>query len=228
MRIAISQSNYLPWPGYFKLISCVDKFLFYDSALYTKNDWRNRNRIIVGGKVKWISIPINYSFSAKLKINEVKLPPSDWKEEHLNIIYESYKNTARFNSLFPTLKSQFESNHEFLSDLNFSLTKYVCGILKIETKLITNPQPSHKLGQSERLVELCKSLGAETYVTTEKALVYLNVDLFKRENIDVEIMNFDSCLKYYKQPLQKFDPYISSLDLLFREGENEFLKRLSD
>ena len=72
MKVAVLQSNYLPWRGYFKIIYESDIFCFYDSVKYTKNDWRNRN-IIVGPNGKfWITIPISNQ-SVNLKINQVQI-----------------------------------------------------------------------------------------------------------------------------------------------------------
>jgi hypothetical protein len=44
-KVAIIQSNYIPWKGYFDMINMVDEFIFYDDVQYTRRDWRNRNKI---------------------------------------------------------------------------------------------------------------------------------------------------------------------------------------
>lgn len=58
--IAILQSNYNPWKGYFDLIALADIFVIYDEVQYTKNDWRNRNHIITLQVVQWITIPVKH------------------------------------------------------------------------------------------------------------------------------------------------------------------------
>ena len=39
MKIAILQSNYIPWTGVFELINSVDKFVFFVDVQYTNRDW---------------------------------------------------------------------------------------------------------------------------------------------------------------------------------------------
>ena len=58
-KVAILQSNYIPWKGYFDIINMVDEFILYDDMQYTRRDWRNRNKIKTFGGVKWLTIPVN-------------------------------------------------------------------------------------------------------------------------------------------------------------------------
>ncbi|MDE5878487.1 MAG: WbqC family protein, partial [Desulfovibrio sp.] len=63
MRVGIIQSNYIPWRGYFDFIHSVDLFIFHDTIQYTKQDWRNRNRIKTNSGDKWLTIPVHYKNS---------------------------------------------------------------------------------------------------------------------------------------------------------------------
>ena len=72
-KIAILQSNYIPWKGYFDLINLVDEFILYDDMQYTRRDWRNRNKIKTPSGLQWLSIPVInkgkfYQKSTKLKL----------------------------------------------------------------------------------------------------------------------------------------------------------------
>ena len=86
MKIAISQSNYIPWAGYFKLIESVDKFIFLDNVQYTRRDWRNRNTIKINNKKRWLTIPVQTKGKYKSKISEIFVSEPKWKEQHLSII----------------------------------------------------------------------------------------------------------------------------------------------
>ena len=95
MRVAILQSNYLPWKGYFYLIQCVDVFVFYDVVQYTKNDWRNRNKICGPNGVHWLTIPISKN-AVKKKIEEVFLPSGCWKDSHIKSLRQAYSKAPFF------------------------------------------------------------------------------------------------------------------------------------
>mgnify|MGYP000340695346 CR=1 FL=1 len=80
MKVVINQSNYLPWKGYFDLIASVDEFILYDEVQFTKNDWRNRNRIKTARGVEWLSIPVGQDI--RRSISEVQLSDPSWQEKH--------------------------------------------------------------------------------------------------------------------------------------------------
>ena len=103
MRLAISQSNYIPWIGYFKLIANSDVFIIYDSVQYTKNDWRNRNLIYLDNIPNYLTIPVKYSFREKLAVDQVRLPESDWRVKHLSRIRIAYEGSKYFTSFFPSI-----------------------------------------------------------------------------------------------------------------------------
>jgi len=226
MKIAVSQSNYLPWVGYFKLISGVDKFIFYDQVQYTKNDWRNRNRIIVDGRIEWLSIPVKYKFSDRKPIERIRLPESNWQTAHLSRIRKGYKSTSYFEDYFGPLESILVQGHSLLSELNQNLLFALCKSLEIRTSLISSFPFNFNLSPSERLIDVCIANRAQEYVTTPKARNYLNLKLFEKHGIDVTFMNFDSCIKVYNQGLIEFDPHVSIIDLLFRRGVGEARERL--
>ena len=86
MKIAISQSNYLPWRGYFDLIKNVDEFIFFDEVQYTRRDWRNRNLIRMNNEKKWLTIPVSSKGNYNETISKIKINKTNWKESHLNLI----------------------------------------------------------------------------------------------------------------------------------------------
>src|SRR6185436_12370323 len=100
VRAVVLQSNYLPWRGYFDLIQNADVFVFYDEVQYTKNDWRNRNRICSKNGVQWLTIPISRD-AVKLKISEVHLPDARWQEDHFQTLRHSYKPARFYEQIEP-------------------------------------------------------------------------------------------------------------------------------
>ena len=88
MKVAILQSNYLPWTGVFELINSVDKFVFYDNVQFTKQDWRTRNRIKTDNENLWLSVPIQRQ---KLKTNIIDIQicnEVNWKKKHYKSFYQ--------------------------------------------------------------------------------------------------------------------------------------------
>src|SRR4051812_45940055 len=98
MKVAVLQSNYVPWKGYFDLIHDVDLFVFYDEVQYTKNDWRNRNRIYTKNGLQWLTIPVSRD-SVHQKISEVKLPSNSWREQHWKSLAFGYAQAPHFTQL---------------------------------------------------------------------------------------------------------------------------------
>ena len=132
-RVAIVQSNYIPWKGYFDLIHDADVFCFYDEVQYTKNDWRNRNKIYSKNGLQWLTIPIPKQ-AVKLKIREVPLP-SNWQNDHYKILQFSYGRAPFFNQL-KELMDDFYTNTSFrtLSEFNHYTTQRISTYLGITTK----------------------------------------------------------------------------------------------
>ena len=109
----ITQSNYIPWKGYFDIINDADVFCFYDEVKYTKNDWRNRNKLCGKSDTFWLTIPIHKG-AVKQKISEVKLLEKQWQSEHFVTIYETYKKTEYFYQLEPLLVDFYKENEKQL------------------------------------------------------------------------------------------------------------------
>ena len=75
-KIAILQSNYIPWKGYFDIINLVDEFILYDDMQFTRRDWRNRNKIKTPDGLKWLTIPVISKGKFDQKINETQVSDS--------------------------------------------------------------------------------------------------------------------------------------------------------
>jgi hypothetical protein len=130
MRVAISQSNYIPWRGYFDMIASVDYFVLYDSVQYTKGDWRNRNIIKTPQGGDWITIPVeNQSLTQLIDETQISRTKSNWNIKHLKILRQNYSKSKYFNSVFPWLENIYLNKlNELtrLTDINEILIKEIC------------------------------------------------------------------------------------------------------
>ena len=135
MKVAILQSNYLPWKGYFDIIQSVDAFVIYDCVKYTKNDWRNRNIIYSKQGKQWLTIPIS-SNSVKIFIDEVRITDSRWQNIHAKTLITSYSRAPHFNQLRELINDfLLYKKWDYLSELNVALIKWISQRIGINTEI---------------------------------------------------------------------------------------------
>lgn len=217
-KIAIIQSNYIPWKGYFDIIGAVDEFIFYDDVQFTKNDWRNRNLIKTQAGVKWISVPVGQSINRRIR--DVVIEKHDWQIKHWKTLETNYSKASFFKEISDWLKPIYlDKKHHYLSKLNRELIESINRFLSINTKLKNSWDYEFSGGRSENIISMCKKAGASIYLTGSSARSYLNEKLFTFEGIKVEWMDY-SGYPEYKQLWGKFSHNVSILDLLFNCGKS--------
>lgn len=216
-KLAILQSNYIPWRGYFNLIMKASEFIIYDNVQYTKNDWRNRNIIKTSNGLCWLSIPIGGKI--KSNINEIELGKG-WQSKHWKTIEYSYKKSKYFDEITNLIKPiYFDEGITLLSDFNIILIKKICGYLSIKTK-ISNVCDYHVSGEkNHRLIELCKLTNSDIYISGPSAKNYINEDLFLKNDIKIEWATYDN-FPSYPQLWGAYEERVSILDMLFNCGKS--------
>ena len=160
-KIAILQSNYIPWKGYFDIINMVDEFILYDDMQYTKRDWRNRNKISTPNGLQWISIPVETKGKFYQKINETKIEDKSWVDKHWHSIQGNYAKAKYFKDYAPIFNEVYNvcRDEVYLSNVNYRFLTTICDILGIKTKITWSSDYTLADGKTERLVELVKSAG---------------------------------------------------------------------
>lgn len=220
-RLAIIQSNYIPWKGYFDIINTVDEFIIYDTVQYTKNDWRNRNKIKTHQGAIWLTIPVQQTLSAT--INEIETINQLWRKKHWNSIAQAYSKAPYFKQYKPVFESLYLGSQEKnLSAINQAFIHAVCSILGITTK-ISNVSDFElkKNDRTEKLIELCALTQSSTYVSGLSAQSYLEEDLFNQKNLSVEWASYSNYPEY-PQLHGDYVSEVSVLDLIFNLGDNAF------
>lgn len=223
-RIAISQSNYIPWKGYFDMINSVDEFVLYDDVQYTKGDWRNRNFIKTPQGLKWLSIPV--SASTSININEVLIADASWNSKHWKIIRHVYTKAPGFAFYSKAINQLYEeARQEKLSDINRHFLEGICDLLEITTPITWSTDYKSGGDKSQRLLDICMQANANVYVSGPAAKVYLDTELFSRHRIAVEWMDYQGYPEY-PQLCGEFNHNVSIIDLLFSVGNKavEYLK----
>ena len=219
-RIAIVQSNYIPWKGYFDLINLVDEFIIYDDVQYTRRDWRNRNKVKTQHGLHWLNIPVQVKGKYLQKINKVKTSNSKWGQKHWETIYHSYSSMPYFDlykKQFENLFIETSESESLLSKINYHFICEIMRCLGISTLLCFSSDYDLPEGRAERLISLCLQLGATNYLSGPTARPYLDTDLFNHHGIQVEWMDY-SGYNTYTQPFPPFEHKVTILDLLFCNG----------
>ena len=217
-KVAISQSNYIPWRGYFDLIQSVDEFILYDDMQYTRRDWRNRNKIKTSHGLKWLTVPVRVKGKFNQKIRDTLIDGHEWQQNHFKTIQQSYKNARYFDELLALLSPLYcETTYSSLSDLNFKFLTSVCQYLNIDTRITHSMNYELVEGRTERLLSLCQQSGASEYLSGPAAKNYMDTALFSANNIAVTWFDYTGYVNY-PQLWGEFVSEVSILDLLFNCG----------
>jgi len=217
-RIAVVQSNYIPWRGYFDLINMVDEFILYDDMQYTKRDWRNRNRIKSRRGLIWLTIPVQVKGKYSQKIKDTVVADKEWAADHWRTISHNYSKARHFASYKNVFKDLYlGSQSRFLSEINYRFIAALCRILGITTLISWSMDYDLVGNKTERLASLCKQAGATVYLSGPAARDYLDENLLRRESISVAYMDY-SGYRDYKQLYPPFQSSVSVIDLIFNLG----------
>ena len=227
-KIAISQSNYIPWKGYFDLISYVDEFILYDDMQYTRRDWRNRNKIKTSQGTQWLSVPVKVKGKYHQKINQTEIDGDKWASMHWKSIKANYQRTPYFAEIAEWLMPLYlETPHHYLSDLNRKFIDAICMYLSIQTKISNSCDYRLCDGKTERLASLCAQADGTEYVSGPAAKSYLDENIFTHSNVKVTWYDYSNYPEY-PQLWQPFVHELSILDMLFNCGPSsyKFLKHV--
>jgi hypothetical protein len=216
--VAILQSNYVPWKGYFDLMRSVDEFILYDDVQYTRRDWRNRNRFKSPAGVRWLTIPVQVKGRYLQRIDETLVSDQDWASKHWSTLRSWYGRAPFFEHYRPVLEEVYLGMSErHLSSINRRLLEVLRELLGIATPITWSTDYSATGSKTERLLSLCKASGATCYLSGPAAREYLEEDRFKAQDIEVRWMSYHGYRKY-DQIYPPFDHHVSALDLLFNVG----------
>jgi hypothetical protein len=217
-RIAIVQSNYIPWKGYFDLIASVDEFVLYDDVQYTRRDWRNRNRIKTPSGPQWLSIPVASKGKYLEAIKDITVSEPDWSRRHWQTLLAHYSRAAGFAACRDPFEEAYRGAQDpHLSVINRRLIEAACGVLGIGTRLSWSMDYPAEGERSQRLLGICRQAGATEYLSGPSARAYLDEALFASHGIAVSYMDY-SGYPEYPQLHPPFVHEVTVLDLIFNLG----------
>lgn len=218
MILAAHQLHYLPWLRYFHKIAHCDTFVVLDNIQFNKNGWQNRNKIKAASGALLLSVPVLQKFQQSLSEVRIDTKPP-WRKKHWGAIQSNYRKTPYFKEHENFFREVYEKSWESLNDLNYEVLFYLLKALGIKTRVIRSSELALAGEATERLIGICKALGARAYLTgSHAAQVYLDPAPFERAGIKLLFQEFE-CPSYPQlYPEKGFIPELSVVDLLFNCG----------
>lgn len=217
-KIAILQSNYIPWKGYFDMIAAVDEFIIYDDVQFTKNDWRNRNQIKSPQGKQWLTVPVGQNIARLIK--DVELPNKMWQAKHWRTLQSNYRRAPCFDEIAPLLEPLYlTETFDNLSRMNRRFIEVVCEYLEIKTVISNSWEYSIIEGKTERLADICVQAGGTEYISGPAAKSYIKESIFLERGIKLTWFDYAGYPEY-PQLWGEFEHGVSILDLLFNCGKD--------
>lgn len=215
--VSISQPAYLPWLGFFEKMLYSDIFVFLDDVKFQRGF--NRNQIRIKSGQTMLTVPLNSKSGNNLNQKTINYS-THWNKQHSDSIRLAYLKTDFFSNYWDELNKIYEKPFEKLIDLNIALIEFVANKMNIKTKTILSSKMGVDQSGSNRILEICKELNADVYLSGIHGKDYLSIDDFKNNEIKLEFQNFQH--PEYRQKYEPFLPNMAAIDLLFNEGNNSF------
>ena len=213
MRLAIMQPYFLPYIGYWQLMGAVDAFVVYDRIKYTKKGWINRNRMLLNGSDALFSLPLGQG-SDSLMVCERQLAHSFDRQKLLAQLASAYRKAPQFESLHPLLQRVVLDPSSNLFDYLWQSIVKLREHLKLKTQLIVSSTVAHdeSLRAQDKVLAICESLGAKTYVNAIGGLDLYQSEAFAARGIELKFHKASPI--EYPQFGQAFVPWLSIIDVL--------------
>lgn len=219
-KIAILQSNYLPWKGVFDMIKSVDTFVFLEDVQYTQQDWRNRNKIMTQDGPKWIIVPVKNSNRNGQLICEAEIDDkTNWQRKHFNAFQLNYAKAPFFKKYKWIIEDIYLTKKwESLSEMNIYCTKLLAKEFGITTEFVSSLDLKIEGVKDDRVIDICKKLKGDYYLSGPAAKDYIVPEKFAQNNIELHYIDYD--YPQYKQVYEPFNHYVTVLDVLFNCGSD--------
>jgi hypothetical protein len=196
-RVAVIQSNYIPWVGYFAAMASVDLFVVYECVQYTKNDWRNRNQLQSNdGRLTWLTIPIRKN-SATQPFMETAVSCHNWAESHFNTLRHHFARTKGWTQWRNEIQLLYEqaAHMTYLFEINRLFLNWVVRNLGLRTPIVYLDSYQNFDDPNERLISILNYFGATHYLSGPAAKSYIDTTQFEMAQIDLTYIEYEKIFK---------------------------------
>jgi len=220
MIVTIHQPEHLPWLGFFDKMRQADMLVLLDTTQFAKNDFQNRNRIKTRSGSSWLTVPVFSKGASKQSITDVEIcNDGKWGKRCWSLIYENYREAPYFARHKPFFEELYARKWSKLADLNVMIIQYLTEQLGLKTELVTASELGiYGRGATSVLVTICRSLGADVYLSGKYGKQYLDETQFVEHNIEVRYQDFQHPI--YPQLWGEFLSHMSAIDLLCNCGDS--------
>jgi len=217
MIIAVHQPEYLPYIGFFhKLMNC-DKFVLLDHVQFSKNVFQNRNRIRMDTGEVMLTVPIFTKGKHDQSISEVQIDNKrNWQNKHWRSIVLNYHKAEFFDEYKKFFEEIYSKKWETLTPLNETIIRYLANQLGINIEMVKSSEFKPAGSKTDMLIEICKKLNANTYLSGEGGRRYVDITKFEANDTTCLFTNFKH--PNYIQQFEPFIPNMSVIDLMFNHG----------
>ncbi|HAS83112.1 MAG TPA: hypothetical protein DCS43_10680 [Verrucomicrobia bacterium] len=219
MKCAIHQPQFIPWLGYLHKIQAADVFVFLDDVQFKKNEYQNRNRMRVGGMSQWITAPVQFRFGDCLNAVQLSDEPK-WRGKLLRTLEVNYAKTPFFAAYMPGFADLIQRPWPNLAELNIACVEWLMNVFEMDRNAVRRSSRMDGLRDDPtlRLIDICRQVGADTYLSGAGGRHYLDIDRFATEGLTLEFQTFEHPV-YPQHPHKgEFVPYLAALDGLFNVG----------
>jgi hypothetical protein len=218
-RVVIIQPSYLPWLGYFEQISQCDIFVYLDDVQFTKNDWRNRNRIKTKDGINWVTVPVQHKFKQEIRDTLIDTKHS-WQKKHMQTLKTWYGKSRFFKDFISELAKIYSKDWKYLVDIDIEITSWLIDTLGIHCEILRSSELNISSADRQlRLIEMCSNLKCDSFYEGKSGQYYIDTELFKNNGIHIAFQDYKH--PYYNQlwiKEQGFISHLSIIDLLFNHG----------
>jgi hypothetical protein len=215
MRLAIMQPYFLPYLGYFQLMSAVDKIALLDDANFINGGWINRNRIAVKGEPHWLTLPLAKA-SQNRRINEIEIVDDPlWKRKTIRTVELSYRSAPFAGQILPLLSEMLREARGSLSTFLFYQLRRLADYIGIPTQIEQTSvrYPKDALTGQGRILDICVREGASTYVNPPGGRSLYDAEVFASAGIELLFLDPNFSALTLRHSGQE-GPCLSILDLL--------------
>lgn len=225
--IAIMQPYFLPYIGYWQLLSAVDEFVVYDNIEFTKKGWINRNRILLNGKDYLITLPLKKD-SDYLCVNERYISDQFNAIKTLNYFNQAYKKSPYFESVFPLIDDILKFDNLNLFDFIYHSINTIKTYLNIDTKIIKSSELGFNIQDyksQDKVIKICEDRRATNYINLIGGKLLYNKDVFLQHNLTLQFINTE--IEIYKQFKNNFIPNLSIIDMMMFLSVEDIQQKLN-
>ena len=215
MICAIHQPDYIPWLGLYYKIAKSDVFVYLDDAQYSNEADHNVNTIKTSNGAFRLKIPVEQHLG-DLICNVRTRDELKWKDKHLKTLQMNYGKAECFKEIFPDYAEIISGNYSSLAELNMEINKYICKGFGIQTQIIRSSEMNITTSREERVIDICKFVGADEYLSGNGARVYQTEEHFTENGLKLTYLDYKPIT--YKQLWGEFLPCMSVIDYIFNCG----------